>query len=155
MPKPPAPDTVEEALARGLQHARNSASEALLAARALMDALSILLADQPVERHAEPSSPIAQVAEAIERWARTLRGPSEAPGSPGLPEILEAVEIEIARWQARARKDADARTVLRAFLGVREILWEFGEQPAPRTRPERKKAPSRSPRAARAGENRH
>jgi len=155
VPKPPAPETVDEALARGLQHARNSASEALLAARALMDALSILLADQPVARHAEPSSPIAHVAEAIERWARTLRGPTEAPDSPGLPAILEAVEIEIARWQERARSDTDARTVLRAFLGVREILWEFGEQPAPRSRSNNQKAPSRSPKAARAGANRH
>ena len=154
VPKPPAPDTVEEALARGLQHARNSASEALLAARALMDALSILLADQPVARHAEPSSPIAQVAEAIERWARTLRGPTEAPDSPGLPAILEAVEIEIARWQEKARTDADARTVLRAFLGIREILWEFGEQSGPRIRPDEQRAAGRNPRAARAGANR-
>ncbi len=125
LPSRPAPDTVEEALALSLQHARNSASEALMAARMLMDALSILLANEPVVRHAQADSPIAKMAEAIERWAGSLRGPEPASPSSDLPAVLEALEIEIGRWEIRARQDANARTVLHAFLGMREIMWEF------------------------------
>lgn len=126
---PPPPDTVEQALAQSLQHARNSASEALMAARKLMDALSILLSDEPVVRHAEPDSPIALLAQAIERWAGTVRGPEPVYPSPELGAILHALDAEIARWEKKASSDSEARTVLRAFLGMREILWEFNSPP--------------------------
>jgi hypothetical protein len=43
-----------------------------------------------------------------------------------LAAIAEALDAEIARWELRAQDDADARAVLRAFLGMRELLWEFG-----------------------------
>ena len=142
----PPPETIEEALARSLQHARNSASEALLATRALMDALSILLANEPVARHAQPNSPIANLAGAIERWAGTLRGPEPDRSSPGLPEVLGALEIEIDRWARRSQNDPNARTVLHAFIGMREILWEF-DPPVGRSvhpRSARRKQPVRS-----------
>ena len=144
---PPPPDTIEQALARSLQHARNSASEALMATRALMDALSILLANEPVVRHAQPNSPIANLAGAIERWAGTLRGPEPDRSSPGLPEVLRALETEIDRWALRAQTDPNARTVLHAFLGMREILWEFSPPAVrhmPHSTPHRKR-PVRRP----------
>ena len=38
------------------------------------------------------------------------------------------------RWEERARDDSDARSVLRAYLGMREILWELGVRSSkPRT----------------------
>ena len=54
---------------------------------------------------------------------------------PLVQAIIEALDAEIARWEARSRDDADARAVLRAFLGLREILWEFGMRPADAERP--------------------
>jgi hypothetical protein len=145
---------VDQALARSLQHARNSAAEALLAARALMDALSILLANEPVVRHADANSPIAHVAEAIERWARTLRGTDPDPYSPGLPAIIEAVENEIARWEERARTDADARTVLQAFQGIREILAEFNKHSEQGIPGGRRRQQDHGPRASSVGAGR-
>ncbi|HIF96740.1 MAG TPA: hypothetical protein EYQ54_06905 [Myxococcales bacterium] len=144
----PPPDTVEQALARSLQHARNSASQALLATRALMDALSILLADEPVVRHAQANSPIANVAEAIERWADTLQGPEPNHSSSGLPAVLHALEAEIDRWEMRAQSDSNARTVLHAFLGIRDILWEFSP-PANLAMAREGRRPSPKPRRAR------
>jgi len=96
-----------------------------------MDALSIFLADEPVARHAQENSPIANVAGAIERWAGTLRGPEPDHPSSGLPAVLYALEAEIDRWELRAQSDSNARTVLHAFLGIREILWEFSPPPNP------------------------
>ena len=37
-----------------------------------------------------------------------------------------ALDAEIARWETRSRRDPEARTVLRVFLGLREVLWELG-----------------------------
>lgn len=126
--QPPPPASVEQALARSLRHARNSGAEALLAARALMDALSILLANEPVARHAQQGSPIAGVASAIENWAHALRGPDSDPASAGLRAVFGALDDEIARWEERAVNDAHAQAVLAAFLGMREILREFDPQ---------------------------
>jgi hypothetical protein len=43
-----------------------------------------------------------------------------------LDSISEALDTEIARWEERAGNDIEARAVLRAFIGLRELLWEFG-----------------------------
>ncbi len=44
-----------------------------------------------------------------------------------MPEPLAtALEAEIKRWESRSQTDPDARPVLRAFLGLRELLWEIG-----------------------------
>ncbi|MDG2334168.1 MAG: hypothetical protein P8Q97_08090 [Myxococcota bacterium] len=145
VPQRTPPDTLEEALGQSLEHARASASEALMAARLLLDALSILLANEPVVRHAEHNSPIGYLASSIERWASSLRPPENRPNSPDFPAVLGAVEQEIERWAGRAQDDADARTVLHAFLGMREILWELDAAPAKRT----VRNPARSARASR------
>ena len=113
-----------------------------MAARKLMDALSILLSDEPVIRHAAPDSPIGLLAQAIERWAGTVRGPEPVYPSPELGAILEALDTEITRWEKRAKDDPEARVVLRAFLGMREILWELSTPPGrqrPRSRSGRRK----------------
>jgi hypothetical protein len=153
VPQIPPPDTVEEALGRSLEHARSSASEALMAARLLLDALSILLANEPVARHAEHNSPIGYLASSIERWAGSLRPPEPNPNSPDFPAVLRAVEDEIERWAGRAQDDPDARTVLHAFLGMREILWELDAAPERRNvrKPARSSRASSVPRSAAAG----
>jgi hypothetical protein len=49
-----------------------------------------------------------------------------------MDEVAAALDAEIARWEASSRDDPEARAVLRAFLGVREILWEVGLRPLTR-----------------------
>jgi hypothetical protein len=122
-----APDSeLDRALARARRHARNAAGEALEAARALLDAASLATSGGPAA-----ASPLFA---AIDRWVARASG-SLAPGggfSDGLAaEIAAALEHEIARWEQRAAHDDDARPVLRAFLGLREVLWELGVR-APR-----------------------
>ena len=121
--EPAATPSVEEALRRASEHARRAASEALLAARALLDALSIALHGAPPEERRI----LGLAARGLEDLADALAGGPSRPGV--LAAIAEALDAEIARWETRARNDTDARAVLRAYLGLREILWEFGVRP--------------------------
>lgn len=115
------PDTVEEALLRARRHGRAAAGEAALAVRAVLDALSIATTGGPGEAH--PA--FAWVAAALEDAARGLG--RETPGTASLlGAVAGALDAEIARWERRAASDRDARAVLRAYLGLREILWELG-----------------------------
>ena len=132
---------LELALARAKQHAKNAVAEALESARALLDAASLATAGAP--SRANP------LFEAADRWiARASRGWATAEG--GLSDelgasIAAALDEEIARWEQRTKSDDDARPVLRAFLGLRELLWELGvrtprggaEERAPTRRVER------------------
>jgi hypothetical protein len=115
---------VEEALTRAADHGRRAAAEALLAARALLDALSLALHGSPSEERRI----LGLAGRALDDLSATLAG------GPGAESVLDAVagalDAEIARWEARSRDDADARAVLRAYLGLREILWELGVRPA-------------------------
>jgi hypothetical protein len=116
---------VEDALARARRHARNAAAEALEAVRALLDAIAILSGGATAESHAALSG----AAQWLDELARQLAG---GPGDATITRALaDALDAEIARWEERARDDPDARAVLRAFLGVRELLWELGVRPAP------------------------
>ena len=117
-----APRSVDEALARALSHGKAAAAEILAAGRALLDAVA--LATRGGATDADPLfGPVAQLMEDLE--ARLATDRSDAP--PALFSALaDALDAEIARWEERARNDAEARAVLRAFLGVRELLWEFG-----------------------------
>ena len=59
---------------------------------------------------------------------------------------------EIERWEARSARDPDARAVLRAFLGLRELLWELGLRSDAKAEPEsgnRRDSPPRPARKAR------
>jgi hypothetical protein len=126
--------SVEEALARAGRHSRNAAAEALAATRALLDAIAIATGGAPADSHAA----LRGAARWLDELARQLSG---SPGEAAITRALaDALEAEIARWEERARDDPDARAVLRAFLGLRELLWELGVRPAPK--------PSESPESA-------
>jgi hypothetical protein len=124
-PRTPAPHRLEEALLRVRDHARAATAEAALAARALLDAASLGATGVPAEGH-EP-------LRGALRWLEDLA--ANAGGGEGrrwLSALSDALDAEIARWEARSRSDPEARGVLRAFLGLRELLWELGLQaPAP------------------------
>jgi hypothetical protein len=119
-------EAVDEALARARRHATSAVAEALAAIRALLDAASLAASGAPAA-----ASPLFASAD---RWiAHASRGWATDPGLSGglTAEIADALEQEIARWEQRAKSDDDARPVLRAFLGLRELLWELGVR-APR-----------------------
>jgi len=122
-PRGPAgpPASVEEALARARQHGRAAAGEAALAVRALLDAVSLRMRGVPGEQ--DPA--LSWLAAALEDAARGL-GRETAGKASLLGAVAEALDVEIARWERRAKSDREARAVLRAYLGLREILWELG-----------------------------
>jgi hypothetical protein len=137
-----APESVQGALARAGRHARSAAAEAILAARALLDAAALLQRGAP----AETSPALAQIAVWLERLAAGI-APDGAADADLTRALAEALDAEISRWEERARDDADARAVLRAFLGVRELLWELGVRPAPAGSADEPSAPPRRPRS--------
>jgi hypothetical protein len=70
----------------------------------------------------------------VQRGLEELIAEIRENGSFVLPAVFaeplaEALELEIKRWELRSSTDADARVVLRAFLGLRELLWELGMRP--------------------------
>jgi hypothetical protein len=133
--EPDGPErALDEALARAKRHAKSAVAEALEALRALLDAASLATSGAPAAHNA--------LFESVDRWiARASRGwASEGGLSDGIAaEIAAALDLEIARWEERTKSDDDARPVLRAFLGLREVLWELGVR-APRA--EAESAPS-------------
>jgi hypothetical protein len=139
--RPDPPETAGEALARAREHGRAAVAEALAALRALLDAAALAGTGVPAADH-----------RGLAAAARWLDGLDARAGSPSLlVSVAEALDAEIARWEERAQDDPDARAVLRAFLGLRELLWEFGLRPPARARPRRREAePAARPRAARA-----
>ncbi|HVP31469.1 MAG TPA: hypothetical protein VMW35_20165 [Myxococcota bacterium] len=116
-----APRTVAQALARARAHGRAAMAEALLGLRAVLDAAALAATGEPSEAH----PPLARLARAAEELAASLREEAGAP-STLVAAIAEALDAEIARWEERAADDPDARAVLRAYLGLREMLWEIG-----------------------------
>jgi len=135
-----APRSVEEALQQALAHARDAASEGLLAARSLLDAACIALYREPAALSVEEARTridvsdarlaLAAMARGLDELASRVRAGVTMPASDGVMQaILDALDAEIGRWEQRSRQDSDARGVLRAFLGLREILWEFGVRP--------------------------
>jgi hypothetical protein len=118
-------DDAQAALGRALEHARRSLAEAVLAARALADAASLAATGRP----ADGEGALGALGRGLDELAAALAGGADAGGGDLLRAVLDALDAEIARWEARAREDADARGVLRAYLGLREILWELGVRP--------------------------
>jgi hypothetical protein len=120
-PEPP-PETVGEALARARRHGRAATAEALAMVRALIDAASLTASGRP----SEASRLLGPLAKLLEALGDEL-GRDAGDGSwQILDAIAGAIDDEIGLWEERGRDDTEARTVLRAFLGLREILWEFG-----------------------------
>lgn len=131
-----APETVEDALLRASTHARDALGEATEAGRALLDVLSLVTTDRP----ARDNQQLATLARILDDLAARIstRGPSTDPTNAfPLRAFTDALDQEITRWEGRAVHDADARAVLRAFLGMREVLWELGVR-QPRESPPRK-----------------
>lgn len=121
--RPVPPATVGEALLRARQHGRAATAEALAAVQALLDAASLAASGRP----SEAQRWLAPVARTLEGVSESLSGASDPRSEPLLAALADALDAEIARWEERTRSgDTDARAVLRAFLGVRELLWELG-----------------------------
>lgn len=122
MAEPDLPqESASEALLRARQHAKRGVSEVILAVRALLDAAALSLGRQPAHSHAL-FAPLSQV---LDEWSVRLGRSDDDVGVL----ILDALESEIARWESRSQEDEEARSVLRAFLGLREFLWELGIRP--------------------------
>ncbi len=142
-----AAETPAEALARARRHARAAGAEATAALGALLDAASLAATGTP---GSETLPPLAGGLEAV---ARLLAEDAGASGAELVAGVLDALEGEIARWERRAQEDPEARAVLRAFLGLREILWELGvrapRQPAPTATPGERPVERRKPRKTR------
>jgi len=120
------PASVEEALGRAREHALTAAMELGAAARALLDAASISATGAPSEAHLG----LRLVSRALEELVRALGRSRRAPASL-MEALADALDAEIARWEQRGDEDPEARAVLRAYLGVREILWELGVRRGP------------------------
>jgi hypothetical protein len=113
---------VDEALARAARHARSSLAEALAALHALLDAGSLLAAGSTAGE-----AGLAPVVHALEQARGWLDGEAAADATL-LAALFEALDAEVERWEERGREDPDARAVLRAFLAVREVLWEIRQR---------------------------
>ena len=140
-----SPASVEEALARAREHALAAAMELGGAARALLDAASISATGAPSEAHLG----LRLVSRALEDLVRALGRSRRAPASL-LEALADALDAEIARWEQRADEDPEARAVLRAYLGVRELLWELGVRRRPAQQQRGAGAPRRRGEARRA-----
>jgi hypothetical protein len=117
------PERAADAVARARRHTHAAIAEALAAARAMLDASSLTLSGEPSANNAV-LGPIARILDGLR--AEFDESVTTGEAAALLRSIAEALDAEIARWEARAETDSDARAVLRAFLGLRELLWEFG-----------------------------
>lgn len=135
------PESVEEALRSAAHHVRNAIAELVAAARALLDAVSLVATPDATS----PSPTLASVARLLDELEAHIASPtrSSSAAEPLLMALSEALDTEIGRWEKRAERDSDARAVLRAFLGLRELLWELGVRPAASDDTDATREPSR------------
>ena len=141
---PAPPGSAEEALGRAREHARSAVAELLQALHALLDAATLATGGAPAAEHPV----LAQLAQMLAGLAADLSPGGSASPDSVLAAVAQALDVEIARWEKRARQDPDARSVLRAFLGLRELLWEFGVRPGG-SGPAPAHPPEKPPRAGR------
>lgn len=149
------PSTPAEALAEARAHGQRAAAEGAAALRALLDAAT--LAAQGETASAGRFAPLAQALEHVAAW---LHPEGDESGDAVLRALADGLDAEIARWEAKSKEDPEARSVLRAFLAVREVLFEMSarfatpqkEEPVPSApgdteerseRPARKQRPRR------------
>ena len=116
------PTTTQEALGRARQHARSALHETLAAVQALLDAASLAVSGERSDAH-RLLDPLVGI---LQKLAAELNGDVGRDATILLASISDALDAEIARWENRATDDVEARAVLRAFIGLRELLWEFG-----------------------------
>jgi hypothetical protein len=140
------PENATEAIAQARRHTVSAIAETLAAIRALLDASSLALTGEASANNAV-LGPLARILEGLR--AEFDGGAATGEAAALLRSIAEALDAEIARWQARAESDPEARAVLRAFLGLRELLWEFGIRREPDPDPaESEKGPPHGARKA-------
>lgn len=120
-PDEPHAESAGEALGRARLHACRAAAEAAAALEALLDAASLAAGGREARRGG--LAPLARLLEALRTGLET-QAPSDA--APLLDALQDALDEEIARWEARSREEPEARAVVRAFLAVRELLFELG-----------------------------
>ena len=125
------PSTAAEALAEARRHGQQAAASFALALRALLDAATLAARGEPAA-----GGRLAPLAEALERAAGWLGEGGEPPGDAVLRALADGLDAEIARWEAKSREDPEARSVLRAFLAVREVLFEMSSRFGARREPE-------------------
>ena len=140
---------VGEALERARRHGRAAAAESLGMLHALLEAASL----STTGRSSEASLLLSPLAKLLEGLGDDLAIGLGDQTSRILATISSAIDDEISLWEKRARDDTEARTVLRAFLGLREVLWEFGVRNggSPGTpRPQRSRSGTDAPRQRKA-----
>jgi hypothetical protein len=137
------PRSTEQALAEAAAHGRAALAELLAAGHALLDAAALASAGTELAENAA----MAPFATWLERAGRSLERGARPTAAGLLRNVAEALDAEIARWEERSRSDPEARAVLRAFLGVREVLWEFGLRPLQDPEAETRARPARPRRA--------
>ncbi len=128
------PSSASEALAEARAHAQRAASESAAALRALLDAATLA-----AQGELAMAGRLAPLAEALDQLASWLHPDGDEGGDAVLRALADGLDAEIARWEAKSREDPEARSVLRAFLAVREVLFEMStrfatpreEAPAP------------------------
>jgi hypothetical protein len=148
------PTSPAEARAEARQHAQRAAAESAAALRALLDAAALATTGEPAA-----AGRLAPLAEALEHVATWLHPDGDETGEAVLRALADGLDAEIARWEARSREDPEARSVLRAFLAVREVLFEMSTRfaAAPKdaaTAPEDADTDERSPRPRRVRRSR-
>ena len=115
-------ESAAEALARARTHTNAAIAEALAAMCALLDASSLAVSGEA----SASNSLLGPIARILEGLRAEFDEGTTGEAAALLRSIAEALDAEIARWETRAETDSEARAVLRAFLGLRELLWEFG-----------------------------
>ena len=113
------PESVEEALERARRHGLASAAEGLAALQALAEA-GALAAGRSIDEGS-----LATLRDTLVRVRRWLDPDGGRDAASVLEGVSQALDEEIHRWEEKSKDDADARTILRAFLAVREVVWEF------------------------------
>jgi hypothetical protein len=130
------PSSPAEALAEARAHARRAAAEAAAALRALLDAAALAARGE-----AAAAGRLAPLAETLDQLSAWLSPEQESDADAVLRALADGLDAEIARWEAKSREDPEARSVLRAFLAVREVLWELGSRFSATTSEQRPAAP--------------
>ena len=118
---------VEEALNRARKHLRSATLEGLEATSALLDAALLTAGIDDTD----PRSFAGELRTSLDDLLAAVRtdGALRFPSALADP-LLAALDAEIARWEARSANDAASRPVVRAFLALRELLWELGVRPS-------------------------